>query len=367
MDAITDTTRVRLQVFLSYCSAETRIGDFLREILVNDFIGLVNFFFASDFTSIPAGSRWLEDVIVGLRNAQLHVIVCSSHSIGRPWIHYEAGAARVRGIPIIPLCHGGLKPAQLPVPLSESEGGVLTEPATIRKLYMRIAGLIGSDVPRVDFDKYSQDLRDLERDLESIRLHESSTGRTIENLEESSLRNPPCVLCVTSKQFRELGFMNQLQEILDAFPKDIHHYTVDSYDELSQILLNEHVDVAHIAAFVCPRGGDLYFSRVELPLGTNTDDTREIVPAKDLKMLLKKANTRVVILGGSASSVLVASLLPVVHVIAPQDMVSAKAMASWIHTFYGALAKGFSLKKACETALQESQAPMKFYARDSES
>ena len=36
MDATTTRPGVRLQVFLSYCTAEARIADFLREHLVND-------------------------------------------------------------------------------------------------------------------------------------------------------------------------------------------------------------------------------------------------------------------------------------------------------------------------------------------
>lgn len=54
-----------------------------------------------------------------LNLASVHVILCSPESVARPWIQFEAGAAQIRGIPIIPICHSGLTPAQLPVPLSE--------------------------------------------------------------------------------------------------------------------------------------------------------------------------------------------------------------------------------------------------------
>jgi hypothetical protein len=119
----------RLHVFLSYRNPEARFADVLKEHLIQDFIGLVEVFLASDTTSVPAGSRWLEEIVKGLQQAQLQIIICSNYSMYRPWINYEAGAARVLEIPIVPLCHSGLVPDQLPVPLCESEGGVLTRQA----------------------------------------------------------------------------------------------------------------------------------------------------------------------------------------------------------------------------------------------
>ena len=58
----------------------------------------------------------------GLKCADFHLILCSQDATSRPWIQFEAGAAHLRGIPIVPLCHGGITCAQLPVPLSEYEG-----------------------------------------------------------------------------------------------------------------------------------------------------------------------------------------------------------------------------------------------------
>ena len=101
----------RLTVFLSYRSVEERLADLLKTYLAQDFIGLVEVFLASDTTSIPAGQRWLAEIIEGLQRAQFHIIICSGYSVSRPWINYEAGATGVRGILIVPLCHSGLRPA----------------------------------------------------------------------------------------------------------------------------------------------------------------------------------------------------------------------------------------------------------------
>src|SRR5438045_22656 len=116
----------KLSVFLSYRSVEARFADLLKQRLFRDFIGLVDVFLASDTTSIPAGASWHSEILEGLHRSGLHIVLCSSFSVRCPWISYEAGAAAAHGTPIVPLCHSGLLPHQLPVPLSESEGGVIT-------------------------------------------------------------------------------------------------------------------------------------------------------------------------------------------------------------------------------------------------
>jgi hypothetical protein len=88
----------------------------------------------------------------------------------------------------------------------------------------------------------------------------------------------------------------------------------------------------------------------------------DLIEAEALVALLRKAGTRLVVLGGSASLVLAAELLPVANVIAARDMVSARAMASWVETFYENLAQA-PLAAASELASQVSQAPMKLYAQ----
>jgi hypothetical protein len=273
-----------LNAFLSYRSVEARFADVLKSHLVEDFIGLIDIFLASDTTSIPAGARWLADIVEGLRRSQLHIVICSKYSMSRPWINYEAGAAGVRGVPIVPLCHSGLVPAQLPVPLSESEGGVITEADSIRKLYVRVAALIGSTIPSVDFEKYATEFQLIEKQSEAP--FETEISRHGDLGKENTLPEPesikdPNVLCVTSPQFRELGYANQLSIVLAAFPRNVRHQAVLSSGELRNILLHEQVDIIHIAAFVCPRGGDLYFSPVELPLGKSVGDDVDLRPSRN--------------------------------------------------------------------------------------
>src|ERR1043165_1719328 len=134
----------QLNLFISHVTVESKLADLLQARIAQDFIGLVKVFVSSDHLSIPAGTKWLTGVMQALRSAHLHVILCSHAPTSRPWIQFEARAAHLRGVPILPVCHSGLTCAQLPVPLSEYEGIQAADPEGLRTLYRTIAAALGS-------------------------------------------------------------------------------------------------------------------------------------------------------------------------------------------------------------------------------
>jgi TIR domain len=349
----------KLEVFVSHLTIESKFADLVKSCLTRDFIGLVNFFVSSDATSIPVGSQWFDEILAAINRADLQFVICSSESVRRPWINYEAGGARVRNVQVVPLCHSGMTPEQLPVPLSMAEGVLLTDSESLKRLYVRVAGLLESDVPDVNFDQYSRDFRALESEYEKQRAAESAAIQTVG--EERIVENPR-VLCVSSRQYLEMGFENQLQMVLEAFPQNLRHDRVFTSRDLRQELMNGRCDIVHIAGYVCPRSGSLYFSPVELPSGAPRDGEPDLVRAEALAMLLKDAQTKLVVIASGDSLALATTLLGVTNVIAPRDIVSAQAMASWVQTFYEALRKK-PLAVACELASTMSRAPMKLLGR----
>jgi hypothetical protein len=349
----------KLRVFVSHLTVEAKFADLLQSCLRRDFIGLLELFISSDATSIPVGTDWLEKLLAGLRAAELQFVICSPDSVRMPWLNYESGAARVRGVEVIPLCHSGIVPDQLPVPLCMSEGVVLTEAAGLRKLYTRIAEILSSDVPDVSFDGYAAQFRELEADYARQRAQDAA-AKTIPNNE--GIVEDPRVVCVTSAQFTELGYKNQIDVVLKAFPQTVQHGVVNTRCELEKLLMTERVDILHIATFVCPRSGVLYFSRVDLPSGTPAEDEVEVVQPEALATLVKGAHTRLVVITSGNSLALVTTLLDVTNVIAPSDMVSAKALAVWVQSFYEAL-RMRSLAEACEYAVNASQVPIRLLSQ----
>jgi hypothetical protein len=353
----------KLEVFVSHRTVEAKFADALRAHLARDFIGIVNFFVSTDVTSVPAGSQWFEAVVAGLQRAHLLLVICSNESVGLPWINYETGGACARNVDVIPLCHSGMTPEHLPVPLSLLEAIRLSDAKDLAKLYERIRGLVGSDMPNVDFQSISDEFKTLEAEYSAhVRKEASATQRP----NRDSIVQDPRVLCVSSQQYLQLGFENQLQTVLDAFPANLRHDVATSSEELVQTLSSQQVDVVHIAAYVCPRSGTLYFGRVELPLGRSADENADFVEADALAMLLERARTRLVVIASGDSLALATRLLSLTNVISPRDIVSAKAMAVWVRTFYMGL-RTQTIAEACALATAQSRAPMKLLTQQVDS
>jgi TIR domain len=349
----------KLQLFLSYVSVESRLADLLQKHLIADFIGLLDVFFSSDKLSIPAGAKWLSDLAAALNRAQLHLVLCSRDSISRTWINFEVGATFVRGVTVIPVCHSGLLPAQLPVPLSENEAIIASEEDGLRSLYRVIANALGSDVPDIDFEGLRREIAGIEKDFvkeRSMLISPDSIKDTTEIVPD------PKALCISSQQFLKLGFENQLQKVIDAFPSSVRHQRVISSSELREAIQQEKFDIVHIAAYVCSRSGAVYFSEVDPASGTGISEDPDILDSETLARLFRFAGVKLTVIGSCDSMALAVTLTTVCHVVAAKDMVSATMMAAWVEAFYRALPKS-SLSQALSDADDLSRAPMRFYGR----
>jgi len=145
------------KLFISHITEEAQTAARLKEALVADFLGLIETFVSSDLESIPAGEQWLAAVDRSLRECSILLILCSHKSIVRPWINFEAGAASMRQVPVIPVCHAGLVPRDLPTPFSLWQGITLTDPQGLQRLYSRVAKVLSCRAPARQFDALSQE------------------------------------------------------------------------------------------------------------------------------------------------------------------------------------------------------------------
>jgi hypothetical protein len=293
------------------------------------------------------------------------VVLASPDSVKRKWINFEAGAAHVRGVPIIPLCHSGLVPAQLPVPLSESEGLVLSGRTGFERFYSAIAVSLRSKLPSVDYAAYAAEVSAFEREYERQR-RQAATQAVAPSAGSETVRNPR-VLCISSPQFMQLGLENQIESVLAAFPSDIHHHRVFDSMTVRKFLSEERFDIVHVAAFVCPRSGDIYFSDVDPQSGKpSLSIEADAIPAEDFLSLLHSAKTRLAVITSGDSLALATSLNATCHVVAARDMISAKMAAAWVKAFYGRLASS-TLSEALNYAINVSGAPMQLYAQQPDS
>lgn len=140
-------------IFISHIGDEAAIAEAVKDAISTDFLGMTEVFVSSDLQSIQAGASWLHEVESGLGRANVLLVLCSPRSVSRPWINFEAGAAWLKQIPIVPICHGGLSLMQLPMPLAVMQGVSLSDPRGLKRLYIRIAKTLGAKVlPSRDFE-----------------------------------------------------------------------------------------------------------------------------------------------------------------------------------------------------------------------
>ena len=149
---------MKKRLFVSHISEEREVAERLKGALARDFLRLLDVFVSSDTESIAAGEDWLKSIDKALRECSIVVILCSPESIRRPWINFEAGAAWMREIPLIPVCHVGLLPRDLPMPLSLWQRIALDDPDGLRRFYNQVGQIMGGDVPNRAFDELATEL-----------------------------------------------------------------------------------------------------------------------------------------------------------------------------------------------------------------
>jgi hypothetical protein len=149
-------------IFISHISSETELAQSLKKHLEKDFLEFVSIFVSSDSETIQAGSKWLDEIDKALRKADLQIVLCSKESVEKPWVNFEAGAVWTQEKTVIPLCHAGLTPKELPFPLRSLQAIDCSNPEDIKKLYNRIATELKTDLPNVNFDKLADELNKID-------------------------------------------------------------------------------------------------------------------------------------------------------------------------------------------------------------
>ena len=158
-------------IFISHISEEANLAAIFRQHIPTDFLSLVDVFVSSDTESISAGRNWLTSIESALRDACVELILGSKVSIKRPWINFEAGAAWMKGIPVVPVCHTELRPRDPPMPFSVLQAVEANQESGLRQIYALIARKLESEVPHPDFTKLIEEIQSFETEY-TIRLKE---------------------------------------------------------------------------------------------------------------------------------------------------------------------------------------------------
>lgn len=106
------------KIFISHIGEESEIAQALKDKILAFTNKGVEVFVSSDSESIGLGRDWEDIVKDEIRQCDMMLVIVSKNSLNRPWISFETGAAWVRGIAPIPICHGGIEKGALPKPFS---------------------------------------------------------------------------------------------------------------------------------------------------------------------------------------------------------------------------------------------------------
>ena len=150
-------------VFISHIAPEKEIAIAFKEQIETSFLGMIEVFVSSDEQSIGMGQRWLDNITKALKTCSIEIVLCSPQSIKRPWINFEAGAGWIRDIPVIPLCHSGMDPSKLPLPLNLLQAAIANQVPSLNLIFPVLAQAISSQTPKVDFPDFVAKVADFER------------------------------------------------------------------------------------------------------------------------------------------------------------------------------------------------------------
>jgi hypothetical protein len=345
------------RLFISHISTEGHLAAALKERLESDFPGMLDIFVSSDRDTIRAGSRWLDELSAALRTTDVQFVLCSRDSVGRPWVNFEVGAAWIRDLRVIPVCHSGMTPEALPVPLSMLQA-VTFAAADLRRLYDVVAEALGVTTPALDFEARSIDLRALER-----RAQEGDGVERVEN---------PRVLCAATEQYAQpsLGFHLDVDIVRSVFGPE--RVTVDralTRRRLTELLTGERFDVVHLVLAVDPANGDLVFGPVDA--ATEGAGAAGVVapgggrrPAERLSAagfadLITESGTRLVVLATCNALLLAVQVSHVANMAASDTDVSGEAAAEWEDCFYHLLRQGRSVFRALELTQSQVDVPIR--------
>jgi hypothetical protein len=108
-----------------------------------------------------------------MAEAKAVIVLCSKASVNRPWVQFEVGAAWMRGVPVIPVCHSGMKLVDLEMPLSLRQGVELPAERGVAQLYEGIAGVLEMTPPRpANLQARLDEMKEVEKRLKFGEVHQ---------------------------------------------------------------------------------------------------------------------------------------------------------------------------------------------------
>jgi hypothetical protein len=152
-------------VFISFVHEEQEVAEAVQRLLTVSLDKKV-VFLSSDKWQVHAGEVWLDKIKKELSSAKVIVLLLSARSVKKPWVNFEAGAAWLQGIPIVPACFGTLSKGTLPQPYSSVQA--LDLPSDAYYLATSVAKYVQFLPPPPFSGRHDKELEGLERAVAKV-------------------------------------------------------------------------------------------------------------------------------------------------------------------------------------------------------
>ncbi len=128
------------KIFVSHVREESAAAIALKQQLEAAVPGVTVWVSSVD---LSLGQAWLQALEKELKGAKALLVLCGGQSATKPWINFESGFGHGKRIPVVPICHRGLRKEHLPYPLSMFQACEAGDPDDCARLVGHLSTLLG--------------------------------------------------------------------------------------------------------------------------------------------------------------------------------------------------------------------------------
>lgn len=155
------------KVFISHATEDSALALKLDDWIRNKaFPGHITTFVSASLESLPAGTEWAPKIIEEIRETKIMFCLLGPTTRDRPWIHFEAGAARINGATVVPVLHSGLSPDDISGPLRLRQVLRMAHPDFPQDFFRCISK---GGVPAINFKKFAKEVEVAARQVRGPR------------------------------------------------------------------------------------------------------------------------------------------------------------------------------------------------------
>lgn len=134
-----------MQIFLSHAAEDARIASALKHVIERCSFNRASVWFSSDTSptgGVTPGGPWFDQLVARINDSVAFLALITPTSAANLWLHYEAGCAATKNVPIVPIV-AGVSVNDVRLPLSLYNAHNVAQPDGLKTLLMKLYGAHG--------------------------------------------------------------------------------------------------------------------------------------------------------------------------------------------------------------------------------